>query len=176
MKIKDIKTYVTEAEEAFHGLDTSLVNDTDETGHTEFGNIRNKKVIVPIETKESSLRYKVTRTSKHVQALPCISLIRNSAPPLILLLRKRQIVYPYPITLRREMDQLVMTTPKAYATIEALDKWIDSCYFPFVDQRQAELGKHTAPAVLQLDNSSAHVNEGIQAKQATHNFRMLSFP
>ncbi|KAA6393650.1 MAG: hypothetical protein EZS28_010825 [Streblomastix strix] len=175
IKIKFIKTHITDADEAFDGVDPSSVSDTDQTGHTEFGNARNKKVIVPIETKVNSLRYKVTRTFKHVSAIPCISLIINSAPPLNLLPEKRQLENPYLITLRREKDLLVTTSPKACAIIEASDKWIDFCYFPFVYQRRAEFSLSKTPAVLQLYNSSAHANEVIQAKLATYNVRMLSF-
>ncbi|KAA6389041.1 MAG: hypothetical protein EZS28_015433 [Streblomastix strix] len=175
IKIKYIKIYVIEAEEAFDGVDPQSVSDTDQTGHTEFGNARNKKVIVPITTKVNTLRYKVTRTSKHVSAISCILLIINSPPPLILLPGKHQLVNPYLITLRREKDLLVTTTLKAYAIIEALDKWIEFSHFSFVYQRRAELSQPNIPAVLQLDNSSAHASEVIQAKLATHNVRVLSF-
>ncbi|KAA6377727.1 MAG: hypothetical protein EZS28_026746 [Streblomastix strix] len=176
IKLGQIKTYVGEANDSIVEVHPAFFYSTDEEGHTELSNARSKTVIVPKECKTSQLFYKINRSCPHVTGMPCIALQQKSAPPLICLPGKRQLVNAYPPGLTKGTDLQVAVTPKSYVNTDTLEKYIDESFIPFIEQRREKMHMPYAPATMLCDNHGPHVADEIQAKLAASNIRLLTVP
>ncbi|KAA6364414.1 MAG: hypothetical protein EZS28_040059, partial [Streblomastix strix] len=108
--------------------------------------------------------------------MPCIVLQQNSAPPLICLPGKKQLVNAYPPGLTKGTDIKVAVTPRSYFNTDTLEKYVNESFIPLMEQHREKMHLRNASAIMLCDNPVPHVVDEIQAKLAASNIRLLTVP
>jgi transposase len=136
------------------GVPAALVINLDETGHQEWVDTREEKVLVPPTYEGDSMLIGVPRNGKRSTLLGAIAVSGVHLKPLVIISRK---------TVDKELFEQGFTPDQAiyacqdngFITSELFDRWCEAVLFPYIETTRLQLN-YRGPAVVLLDGCSSH--------------------
>jgi hypothetical protein len=107
--------------------------------------------------------------------MPIISLQGRALTPLVLFRAKRIQKDIYSHSIRKDKDVFVATAEKGYVTANVFSLFMRLIFLPQLKKRRELSSLAKKPAVLFVDNHSAHVNKETLLLLAQHNVRVVTF-
>lgn len=158
------------------GKFAELVYNADEVGCSQWGDKKNKKVIVPSLNNDIRITHKVPRSSKLQTILGCISAAGDVLTPVLIHSRKTIDQQVYSLGLREGTDVIIRYSESGFINVEIFEDWINNFFIPFVNSTRNELKLQNEEAILLCDNCNSHISRNVKLVLAQNRIKLISFP
>ena len=173
---KSIQYYIDEIEKASEGVVSSLFFNIDESGHSPSINDKNYSAIIPNAFKEAPCYYKIARNEKNITSLLCISLDGDFLPPGIILPRNTIPSLIDKTGIRDGKDVVLFGSDSSYINSMIFATYFSEVIIPEIVKRRINLDIGNSPALVLMDNCSAHLCDNVQELALQFNVRLVTFP
>jgi transposase len=157
------------------GTNPRLVYNIDETGCSDWEERKSYEGIVPVELATTPIHSGVTRRVKHQTLLVCINAAGEMLCPLI--------VSTDPATngvfrdgIEEGVDLKVQIARSAYVDANIFCNYLRDVMIPKIEELRETNGITNEPAVLLIDNCSAHTSTEVIELLSHHRVKVITFP
>jgi transposase len=157
------------------GTNSRLVYNLDETGCSDWEERKNYHGIVPVELADDLIHFGVTRRIKHQTLLVCINAAGEMLCPLIIS-TDQSTMGVFRDGIEEGVDLEVHIASSAYVDSEILCNYLRDVMIPKIDEFRETNGMVNEPAVLLMDNCSAHISPAIIGLLSEHRVKAITFP
>jgi hypothetical protein len=136
------------------GAPAHFVFNMDEMGHQTWADAPNKKCYVPTTHPGHEVPYPVPRTGKRITLVACVAADGSFLKPTIIIPRKTIDLDLYTLGLTPEKVEIFQQC-KGYIDRPFFDEWVAATFVLELERRRQQW-QYSGPAVLMLDNCTAH--------------------
>jgi hypothetical protein len=169
-----IDTYFQYLDQILQDFPAALVINLDETGHQEWADRTEERVIVPVSYTGSYIDIPIDRSGKRSTLLGAIAADGTTLTPMIIVQRE---------TIEAEMYQAGYTPekvmyahqPNGFIDTDLFDAWCEQILFPYIEATRERLGYHGKALVL-IDGCSAHYGEHFTEESSWRGVHIVFLP
>jgi hypothetical protein len=143
------------AMEVVEGVPAHFVFNMDEMGHQDWADRKVVTCIVPASHVEKQVNVPVSRAGKRITLMASIAADGSALKPEIIIPRKT-VDADLVLTGLTSEKVLVRSQPHGFVNTQLFDDWLETIFIPELVERRARF-TYNGPAVLLLDNCSAHI-------------------
>jgi hypothetical protein len=152
---EDILSYFGKLYQYVSGIPAHFVLNMDEMGHQPFADAKDIVCFVPSWHEESSVRYPVSRIGKRVTLIGCICADGSHLRPCLIIPRQTFDEHRLAQGGYSSDKVEIYTQKKGYIDRDIFEDWVKDTLVPEIQSRREKFN-YWGPAVLILDNCSAH--------------------
>jgi hypothetical protein len=171
---EQIAAYFQLAASLIDGVPAHFVFNMDEMGHQEWADRQTRTCFVPVYHEHDHVAYPVSRTGKRITLVACIAADGSYTKPLIVIPRKTIDEDLFLTGLTAEKVELY-SQAKGYIDTQIFEAWLENTLVVEVEKRREAHG-YTGPAILAMDNCTAHASPTIDALFQAHGIVPLPLP
>ena len=174
---KDIaKKHISNLKKYIENVPTELIINIDEACSGDWIDSHPKLVIVPIDYKNRRVQYSVKRNTRKITMCAAISMAGDAITPMIISDRKNLDKEIAESGFREGQDFVYYYQNRCYITKDIFLSYISETIIPYIKSTRDLLKLNEFPAVILMDNCSAHMDESVLDILAENNIRVITFP
>jgi hypothetical protein len=154
------------------GVPAHFVFNMDEIGHQDWADRQRKMCIVPASHDGTRVYSPLSRVGKRITLIACIACDGSFLIPTVIVARKTVDADLLLTGLTCE-KVTIFTQPKGFVDTAIFDAWFADTFLPELQRRRTE-ENDAGPAILILDNCSAHCGATFTALCVQHRVVALS--
>jgi hypothetical protein len=172
--IEQIQEYFQHAAAVLDGVPAHFVFNMDEMGHQDWADRQTKTCYVPVYHPRDEVSVPVSRTGRRITLVACIGADGSCTKPLIVIPRKTTDVDIFLTGLSEEKVEVYSQT-NGYIDRQIFESWLENTFIQELKKRREAYG-YPGPAVLIMDNCTAHSSGAIDATYQAHGVTPLPLP